>query len=120
MQPFLQKEYILWSLENQMPFDASKAIMELDAIQRLAQTSTPVKITVNMFRRLQGYGVPLHPDSRGNALITDPDVVNAGDDQPTSAELLALRAKLITNNEAAYVSGDLAKDYPDLWALTGG
>lgn len=117
MQTFLPKEYVLMQLKKEVPFDAGKAIMEQDAIIRLASSAAPIKMTVNQFRMLQvGYRYD-HPDERGSALVSDADVVKAGDAFPTLAELQALRDELIRDNEGAYNLGLLQTKYADLFNL---
>lgn len=118
MRPFLDKEYQAFFLKREVPFDAFRAIEALANIQNLASTSTPINMPVNLFRML--LGTTIHADERGNAMLLDADIVKPEDAQLTADELKAIRAELELNNAGKLASGELQKEYSELYALTGG
>ena len=116
MKPLLDREIILNVVYlKQTVIDIQKALLLLQSVQALQSSPFPVNaMTVNFFRAL--VGAEAHPDERGNALLTDPDVVLEGDDVVTPEMLAAAKQALIANNEGAYKRGELQARYPELWA----
>lgn len=116
MKPLLDREIILNVVYlKQTVIDIPKALLLLQSVQALQNSPFPVNsMSVNFFRAL--VGASPHPDERGNALLTDPDVVKPGDDMPTAEELQAAWNKLVEKHEGPYQRGELHDKYPELVA----
>lgn len=116
MKPLLDKELILNVVFlKQTVIDIQKALLLLQSVQALKDSQFPVNnMTVNFFRAL--IGAEPHPDERGEALLTDPDVVKPGDGTVTAEDLQAAWQALVEKQEGPYLRGELHDKYPELVA----
>lgn len=117
MKPLLDRELIINVVYlKQKVIDVQGALLLLQSIEALKNSPFPVNtMTVNFFRAV--IGAEPHPDERGNALLTDPDVVKPDDATVTPALLQAAWNRLVEKNEGPYLRGELHNKYPELVAV---